>query len=199
MRKIQRTSAAAFAVAAAALVTLSLLPDRDQPEPVSISRPAIEEDRLDYEGGVLAYVADVDRFAEAVEAHQLVQLAAAEDARKTAERAANSRPTATPTAPTNRPSAPAAPVPAGSVWDRLAQCEAGGNWQHGFVGPLPGNPGRYSGGLMFAESTWNAYGRDFAPVAHQASREQQIVVAERILAASGWGAWPACSRKLGLR
>ena len=81
----------------------------------------------------------------------------------------------------------------GSVWDRLAQCEASGNWAtHTANG--------FSGGLQFANSTWTGFGGgQFAPQAWQASREQQIVVAERVLASSGWGAWPACSRKLGLR
>jgi hypothetical protein len=81
----------------------------------------------------------------------------------------------------------------GSVWDSLAQCEAGGNWAT--------NTGNgYSGGLQFAHSTWTGFGgREFAPAAWQASRDAQIVVAERVLASQGWGAWPACTRKLGLR
>jgi resuscitation-promoting factor RpfB len=85
-------------------------------------------------------------------------------------------------------------VASGSVWDRLAQCETGGNWAH------PTVSGGYSGGLMFHYATWNANGgQAYAPTASGATREQQIVVAERILANSGWGAWPGCSRKLGLR
>jgi resuscitation-promoting factor RpfA len=77
-----------------------------------------------------------------------------------------------------------------SVWDRLAQCESGGNWNT--------NTGNgFSGGLQFAGSTWRAYGGSGA--AHKASRGQQIAVAERVLAKQGWKAWPACSRKLGLR
>jgi len=81
----------------------------------------------------------------------------------------------------------------GSVWDRLAQCEAGGNWAT--------NTGNgYSGGLQFSHSTWRSFGGgEFAPAAWQASRDAQIVVAERVLASQGWGAWPACTRKLGLR
>jgi hypothetical protein len=86
--------------------------------------------------------------------------------------------------------APAAHAASGSTWDRLAQCESGGNWSI--------NTGNgYSGGLQFAPSTWRAFGG--VGRAHQASREQQIAVAERVLAKQGWGAWPACSRKLGLR
>lgn len=80
-------------------------------------------------------------------------------------------------------------------WDQLAQCEAGGNWAT--------NTGNgFGGGLQFMHqsswSTWNAFGgREFAPNPWDASREQQIIVAERVLASSGWGAWPGCSRKFG--
>ncbi|WP_040833282.1 transglycosylase family protein [Nocardia brevicatena] len=79
-----------------------------------------------------------------------------------------------------------------SDWDQLAQCEAGGNWAI--------NTGNgYQGGLQFSPSTWRAHGGgDYAPTANQASREQQITVAERVLASQGWGAWPSCSSKLGL-
>ena len=81
----------------------------------------------------------------------------------------------------------------GSVWDSLAQCEAGGNWAI--------NTGNgFSGGLQFTPSTWLAYGGgQYAPQAHLATREQQIAVASRVQAGQGWGAWPACTAKLGLR
>lgn len=88
----------------------------------------------------------------------------------------------------------AAPAVAdGSVWDQLAQCESGGNWHI--------NTGNgFSGGLQFHPQTWTGMGGgEYAPEAWQATREQQIVIAERVLAAQGWGAWPACSSKLGLR
>ncbi|OFP69545.1 resuscitation-promoting factor Rpf1 domain-containing protein [Corynebacterium sp. HMSC078C09] len=87
------------------------------------------------------------------------------------------------------PNAAAAPD---SDWDRLAQCESGGNWAI--------NTGNgYHGGLQFNAQTWQAYGGgEFAPTANLATREQQIVVAERTLAQQGWGAWPACSASLGL-
>ncbi len=87
-------------------------------------------------------------------------------------------------------STPSASTPSGSVWDRLAQCESGGNWHI--------NTGNgYYGGLQFTLSTWRAYGGSGYP--HQNSREQQIAVAKRLQAAAGWGQWPACSSKLGLR
>jgi LysM repeat protein len=77
-----------------------------------------------------------------------------------------------------------------SAWDRLAQCESSGNWQ--------ANTGNgYYGGLQFSLRTWRAFGGSGMP--HQASKAQQIAVAERTLAAQGWNAWPNCSRKMGLR
>ena len=81
----------------------------------------------------------------------------------------------------------------GSVWDSLAQCEAGGNWAI--------NTGNgFSGGLQFTPSTWLASGGgQYAPQAHLATREQQIAVASKVQAGQGWGAWPACTAKLGLR
>ena len=81
----------------------------------------------------------------------------------------------------------------GSVWDSLAQCEAGGNWAI--------NTGNgFSGGLQFTPSTWLAYGGgQYAPQAHLATRDQQIAVASKVQAGQGWGAWPACTAKLGLR
>ena len=79
-----------------------------------------------------------------------------------------------------------------SDWDRLAQCEAGGNW-----GINTGNG--FQGGLQFSPSTWKAHGGgEYAASANQASREEQIVVAEKVLASQGSGAWPSCSAKLGL-
>jgi LysM repeat protein len=80
-----------------------------------------------------------------------------------------------------------------SAWDKLAQCESGGNWSI--------NTGNgYHGGLQFSPKTWSGFGgKEFAPVAYKASREQQIIVAERVLAKQGWNAWPSCSRKTGVR
>jgi uncharacterized protein YabE (DUF348 family) len=90
------------------------------------------------------------------------------------------------------PSAPA--VDDGSVWDRLAKCEATGNW-----GISTGNG--YYGGLQFDAGTWRAFGGGtYASLPSQASREEQIAVAEKVRDSrgGGYGAWPACSRKLGL-
>jgi resuscitation-promoting factor RpfB len=88
-------------------------------------------------------------------------------------------------------SAPVAPaVSDGSVWDRLAGCESGGNWAT--------NTGNgYYGGLQFNIGTWQANGGSGRP--DQNSREEQIRVATKVRdAAGGYGAWPACAAKLGL-
>ena len=81
---------------------------------------------------------------------------------------------------------------AGTVWDRVAQCESGGNWRI--------NTGNgYYGGLQFSAQTWRGFGGTrFAPYAHQATREQQIVIAQATLRVQGPGAWPVCSRRAGL-
>lgn len=102
-----------------------------------------------------------------------------------------------------------------SVWDDLADCESG-NWINGGASFETGSarwdwakPGtqvppwgsaRFHGGLQFHPGTWSAYRSDHHPQhAYDATREQQIQVAERVLDAQGWGAWPVCSKKLGFR
>ena len=77
-------------------------------------------------------------------------------------------------------------------WDNIARCESSGNWKI--------NTGNgYYGGLQFSSTTWlNLGGGAYAPTADLATREQQIAIAEKVLAAQGWGAWPACSAGLGL-
>jgi len=84
-------------------------------------------------------------------------------------------------------------VTAATVWDQLARCESGDNWA--------ANSGNgYYGGLQFDKATWSANGgNQFAPYPHQASREQQIAVAQRVRNARGnYHAWPTCSAQLGL-
>lgn len=77
-----------------------------------------------------------------------------------------------------------------SEWDKVAQCESGGNWAI--------NTGNgYYGGLQFSSSTWAAYGgKSYAPQANQASKAQQIAVAEKVLKGQGKGAWPHCGKGL---
>ncbi|WP_165368021.1 resuscitation-promoting factor [Phytoactinopolyspora endophytica] len=78
----------------------------------------------------------------------------------------------------------------GGVWDRLAECESGGDWSI--------NTGNgYYGGLQFNLQTWQAYGGSGYP--HENSKSEQIRIAERVRDdRGGYGAWPACSAKLGL-
>ncbi|CAN5397039.1 hypothetical protein BH09ACT7_BH09ACT7_03960 [soil metagenome] len=75
-------------------------------------------------------------------------------------------------------------------WDQVASCEAGGNWAI--------NTGNgYQGGLQFSPGTWSGHGGGaYAPAANLASKEEQIAVAERVLATQGRGAWPVCGRGL---
>lgn len=96
-----------------------------------------------------------------------------------------------------------------TVWDRLADCESG-DWDRN-GNPIPGSArwdyglsfshgDSFEGGPNFHPRTWEAFkDADMPGHAGQATRAQQIIVAERVLAAQGWRAWPVCSRMLGLR
>ncbi|MFB6846185.1 transglycosylase family protein [Streptomyces sp. NPDC056373] len=77
-----------------------------------------------------------------------------------------------------------------SEWDTVAQCESGGDWSI--------NTGNgYYGGLQFSASTWAAYGgTQYASTADKAGKDQQIQVAEKVLASQGKGAWPVCGKGL---
>ncbi|MBD5830847.1 transglycosylase family protein [Janibacter melonis] len=81
---------------------------------------------------------------------------------------------------------------AGTVWDRVAACESGQNWSI--------NTGNgYYGGLQFSAQTWSGFGGGrYAAYAHQATRSQQIEIAQKVLRVQGPGAWPVCSRRAGL-
>ncbi|MFF5793516.1 transglycosylase family protein [Paeniglutamicibacter sp. NPDC012692] len=80
-----------------------------------------------------------------------------------------------------------------ATWKALAKCESGGNWSI--------NSGNgYYGGLQFSASSWaGAGGTKYAPLPHQATPAEQVATAEKLRANGGWGHWPACSSKLGLR
>lgn len=112
--------------------------------------------------------------------------------------------TAAPTTTTVTPTARTAPIAKPRVraasatgvsddtWDRVAQCESGQRWDD--------TRGGYEGGLHFMHDTWvRAGGRQFAEHAYQATRRQQIDIANSWLARTGWYQWPSCSRQLGLR
>ncbi|WP_036371286.1 transglycosylase family protein, partial [Mycolicibacterium austroafricanum] len=75
-------------------------------------------------------------------------------------------------------------------WDQVARCESGGNWAI--------NTGNgYHGGLQFSPGTWSGHGGgEYAPAAYLATKEEQIAVAERVLASQGKGAWPSCGGPL---
>jgi murein DD-endopeptidase MepM/ murein hydrolase activator NlpD len=84
-------------------------------------------------------------------------------------------------------------APGDGIWDALSLCEAGGRWAY------DGSSG-FDGGLQFHPDTWTAYRLPAYPErAYEATRDQQIAVARRVLASQGWQAWPVCSRRLGLR
>lgn len=75
-------------------------------------------------------------------------------------------------------------------WDSIALCETGGDW-HADTG------NGYQGGLQLSPRTWAAHGGGhFAPQADEASREQQILVGERVRAEQGWEAWPGCTEEI---
>ncbi|MBW0270928.1 Resuscitation-promoting factor RpfB [Nocardia sp. MH4] len=91
-----------------------------------------------------------------------------------------------------KPGTEVPPVRDGAIWDALARCESTGNWAI--------NTGNgYYGGIQFDQSTWERQGGlKYAPRADLATREEQIAIAEVTRARQGWGAWPACTGRLGL-
>ncbi|WP_063036715.1 resuscitation-promoting factor [Nocardia pseudovaccinii] len=91
-----------------------------------------------------------------------------------------------------KPGTEVPPVRDGDIWDALARCESTGNW-----GINTGNG--YFGGIQFDQSTWERQGGlKYAPRADLATREEQIAIAEVTRARQGWGAWPACTSRLGI-
>ncbi|WP_128436913.1 transglycosylase family protein [Streptomyces cyaneus] len=78
-------------------------------------------------------------------------------------------------------------------WGCVAKCESGGNWR------INTGNGHY-GGLQFSQSTWEGFGgAKYAPRADLATRKEQITIARKVVAVQGWGAWPQCSRRYGLK
>ncbi|MCL2535333.1 MAG: transglycosylase family protein, partial [Nocardiaceae bacterium] len=92
-----------------------------------------------------------------------------------------------------KPGTEVPPVQNGATWDALAHCEATGNWAI--------NTGNgFYGGVQFDQNTWERQGGlKYAPRADLATREEQIAIASRTQETQGWGAWPSCTSKLGLR
>jgi uncharacterized protein YabE (DUF348 family) len=92
-----------------------------------------------------------------------------------------------------KPGTQVPPVLNGATWDALSACESGGNWAI--------NTGNgFYGGVQFNQSTWERHGGlRYAPRADLATREEQIAIAEVTRAVQGWGAWPVCSVRAGVR
>lgn len=118
----------------------------------------------------------------------------------------------------HEPDPPAVVQPERNVWDRVAECESGNwidggrdfeygsarwNWGAPDMEIPPWGTRIHHGGLQFHPGTWNwvapMVGLGHIEYAYQATREEQILVAEKVLELQGWQAWPVCSRKLGLR
>lgn len=82
-----------------------------------------------------------------------------------------------------------------AMWEAIAQCESGGDWTIN-----TGNS--FYGGLQFNKMSWDwAGGQQYAEYPHHATKAQQIAVANKLrsIHPAGLGAWPACTKKLGLR
>lgn len=188
--KIAIAAVAVLAVVALAAVAV-VRPGADDQAAAEGGNPAGPEFQL--EPGLSQAIARHVLF-EAVEAQQIREYVAAVEAQQVTDYLRGVEAATREAAERRAAAASSAPaVSNGSVWDRLARCESGGNWA------MNSGNGFY-GGIQFMHSTWVSMGgRQFAEYPHQASREGQIAVAERLLAASGWGQWPACSAKLGLR
>jgi Transglycosylase-like domain len=93
-------------------------------------------------------------------------------------------------APTPKPVFAAAGGGDDAVWQRIRNCEAGGNYQR--------NSGNgYYGAYQMSAGTWHGLGYGGLP--HQAPPELQDEAARKLQARSGWGQWPACSRRVGAR
>jgi len=92
-----------------------------------------------------------------------------------------------------KPGTQVPPVRNGATWDALSACESGGNWAI--------NTGNgFYGGVQFNQSTWERHGGlRYAPRADLATREEQIAIAEVTQTVQGWGAWPVCSVRAGVR
>ncbi|MVU83033.1 DUF348 domain-containing protein [Nocardia sp. ET3-3] len=91
-----------------------------------------------------------------------------------------------------KPGTEVPPVQNGATWDALAKCESGGNWAI--------NTGNgFYGGIQFDQNTWERQGGTrYAPRADLATREEQIAIAAVTQSRQGWGAWPACTSRLGI-
>lgn len=133
-------------------------------------------------------VTTVDRARTSMPLPRTVAVAPVDEAHvrtaRAAQAAADSRATRTPKASRSRASA-------GDVWSALAACESGGN------AGARSAAGRYFGAFQFSLATWQSLGYGGNPADH--AYATQLEAAQRLQARSGWGQWPRCSRRLGLR
>lgn len=194
----------------AVLVVTTAAATGDQPTEAAQVQAAADTEIAEAPGvtSQLQALARVDQADERARDHSH-RAARAERERARASAAAEARPTPV-SGPEPEPTSEPEPEPAArSHWDELADCESGewdadGNpvagsarWNYGLAA---GEDGTFEGGLQFHPATWDGFrSPDLPGHAGEASRAQQIAVAEQVRAAQGWGAWPACSRKIGLR
>jgi hypothetical protein len=164
-----------------------ILPARSASAPVALIGGSLEEDRLSAQARHAAAAAVVSQEArDAREAREARQAQQARDlAARRARAARSSRSAARP-----RPAPASAPSGPDDVWARLRRCEAGGNYTR--------NSGNgYFGAYQFSAATWRGLGYPGLP--HQAPPAVQDEAARKLQRRSGWGQWPACSRRIGVR
>ena len=142
--------------------------------------------RAEVESDIAAQQSEVEDIEDANAAAEAREAAAAAAAAAAAEEAAAEAEEVASTPPPTTTAPNPGPPPGGyrADWDAIAQCESGGRWHIDST---------YDGGLQFHPDTWLAYGGGrYARYAWQATREQQIAIAEKVLAGQGPGAWPNC-------
>ncbi len=197
MHPAARLAAAALSVAAIT-ATATLTSDAEDPTPITAPTLGPSPEGWSVDTALSAAAAQIDAAARIgiaadrrIVERRLTEIAAEQQAAHTRLEAIEAQP---PPEPAPKPTSGPPGGNAGNAWDRLAQCEAGGDWAT--------NTGNgYSGGLQWHPGTWAAYRAPGDPTqAWQASREQQIAAGERLLAASGgkFTAWPGCRAKLRL-
>ena len=149
--------------------------------PVALIGGSLEEDRLTARARHAAAAAVVSRDArQARQAREARALAGRRDRSARSSRAA----------PRPRPALASAPSGPDDVWARLRRCEAGGDYTR--------NSGNgYFGAYQFSAATWRGLGYPGLP--HQAPPAVQDEAARKLQRRSGWGQWPACSRRIGVR
>lgn len=184
------------ALIAAALVALSALGSRHVPVAVetvsaervvaervsrSAARSVIEPKQIDYAAAVETEA--TAQYLRAVDAENK-RVAAAKAKALEAKRVAAAKSAATKSADGERG------PPGGDILDALGRCESGGN-------PNLNTGNGYFGAFQFLPSTWRSLGYSGLPTDHSYATQKEA--AGRLIARSGWGQFPGCARKLGMR